>query len=97
MIQIMSRRSVGAVWGEDGSILIGGFLGDGMRLLPPSGGQAAKLTDLGSRENAHVTPQFLPGGKFAMFSFDATANKLHPVSVHAVKCISFQRRRLNGH
>src|SRR5262249_52621377 len=32
------------------------------------GGQAAKLTDLGSGELAHVYPQFLPGGKFALFA-----------------------------
>jgi serine/threonine-protein kinase len=56
----------GAAWGLDGRILLGG-LNIGMRLLPPSGGQAVKLTDVGSGEIAHAQPQFLPGGKFALF------------------------------
>jgi serine/threonine-protein kinase len=58
----------GAAWGMDDRILLAGILNNGMRLLPDSGGQAAKLTDLGSGEVAHALPEFLPGGKFALFS-----------------------------
>jgi len=41
----------GAAWGVDGRILFGGILNNGMRLLPPSGGEVAKLTDLGKGES----------------------------------------------
>jgi serine/threonine-protein kinase len=57
-----------AAWGVDGRILLGGILKSGLRLLPALGGQAAKLTDLGSGEVAHAQAQFLPGGKFALFN-----------------------------
>jgi serine/threonine-protein kinase len=60
--------AAGAAWGTDGRILLSGVLNFGMRLLPPSGGQAAKLTDLGSGELSHGLPQFLPRGKFALFA-----------------------------
>ena len=63
----------GGAWGEDGRILLGGALSHGMRLLTPSSGPAAKLTDLGG-EIAHASPQFLPGGKFALFSAYQTLN-----------------------
>jgi Tol biopolymer transport system component len=58
----------GAAWGTDGRILLGGVVNFGMRLLPASGRQAAKLTDLGSGELSHGLPEFLPGGKFALFA-----------------------------
>jgi serine/threonine-protein kinase len=87
----------GAAWGMDGRILIGG-LNVGMRLLLPSGGQAAKLTDLGSGEVSHAEPQFLPGGKFALFtayqaSLDATT--LEAISLSDGKRKMVQRRGTN--
>jgi serine/threonine-protein kinase len=57
----------GAAWGVDGRILLGGVFNTGMRLLPTSGGPVVKLTDLGNGEIVHGGPQFLPGGKFALF------------------------------
>ncbi len=67
-----------AAWGADDSILLAGTLTRGMRRLPssrglvgngPAGTSAeATLTDLESGEIGHVQPQFLPGGKFALFS-----------------------------
>jgi serine/threonine-protein kinase len=75
----------GAAWGLDGRILIAGILSSGMRLLPPTGGQAAKLTDLGSGELAHAQPEFLPGGKFALFTvaqgITPGANNLEAISL----------------
>ncbi len=82
----------GAAWGEDGSILLGGFLNNGMRLLPPSGGQAAKLTDLGSGEIAHSGPQFLPGGKFALFAVYQQAVNVDTVTVEAISLSDGKRK-----
>jgi len=58
----------GAAWGLDGRILLAGVANYGLSLLPSSGGKAAKLTDLGSGEFGQGQPQFLPGGKFALFA-----------------------------
>jgi serine/threonine-protein kinase len=77
VVPLTDTQPLGAAWGLDGRILIGGF-NIGMRLLPISGGPAIKLTDLVSGEIAHAAPEFLPGGKFALFtvlqgaSLDAT-------------------------
>src|SRR5262249_31122928 len=49
VIPLVTDTSIpgGAAWGTDGRILLGGVLNFGLRLLPASGGQASKLTDLG--------------------------------------------------
>ena len=79
-------------WGEDGSILLPGILNNGMRLLPPSGGQAAKLTDVGNGEIAHVNPQFLPGGKFALFSVYQQAVNVDTVTIEAISPSDAKRK-----
>ena len=58
----------GASWGEDGSIIASRLHGDGMVLIPSSGGGATLVTELASGEAAHGYPQFLPGGKAVLFT-----------------------------
>jgi Tol biopolymer transport system component len=82
----------GETWGEDGSILLGGILNIGLRLLPPAGGQASKLTDLGSGEIAHVVPQFLPGGKFALFAAYPQVVNVDTVTIEATSLSDGKRK-----
>jgi serine/threonine-protein kinase len=81
----------GAAWGVDGRILIGGIVNNGMRLLSSSGGQEAKLTDLGSGELSHGEPQFLPGGKFALFDVSQGLNS-DAVRIEAVSLSDGKRK-----
>jgi serine/threonine-protein kinase len=82
----------GAAWGEDGRILFAGILNNGMRLLPSSGGQAAKLTDLGNGEIAHGQPQFLPGGKFALFASYPQGINVDSVTLEAISLSDGKRK-----
>jgi serine/threonine-protein kinase len=82
----------GATWGEDGSILLGGVLSTGMRLLPPSGGPASKLTNMGNGEIAHGWPQFLPGGKFALFSVYQQTLNVDTVNLEAISLADAKRK-----
>ena len=93
MVPLADGLITGAgAWGEDGSILLPGVLNNGMRLLPPSGGQAAKFTDLGSGEIAHVYPQFLPGGKFALFGVAQQALNVDTGTIEAISLADGKRR-----
>jgi serine/threonine-protein kinase len=82
----------GATWGEDGNILLGGVLTTGMRLLPPSGGPTANLTNMGSGEIAHGWPQFLPGGKFALFSVYQQTPNVDTVNLEAISLADAKRK-----
>ena len=82
----------GAAWSVDGRILLGGLFNIGMRLVPPSGGQVAKLTDLGSGEIAHGQPQFLPGGKFALFAVYHQAASADTTSLEAISLSDGKRK-----
>jgi len=84
----------GAAWGEDDSILIAGVVNIGMRRLPTSTGAipAAKVTDLMNGEIAHVWPQFLPGGKFALFAAYGQTPSVDAVNIDAVPLSGGQRK-----
>jgi serine/threonine-protein kinase len=82
----------GAAWGVDGRILLGGLFDIGMRLLPPSGGQGTKLTDLGSGEIAHAQPQLLPGGKFALFAVYHQAISADTTNLEAISLSDGKRK-----
>ena len=55
----------GGVWGDDGTIVLGG--GSGMLKIAP-GGQPVQLTKTEGTGRAHLGPQILPGGKAALFA-----------------------------
>ena len=82
----------GGAWGHDGSILLAGIFNNGMQLLPPSGGTLTKVTDLGSGEVAHVSPQFLPGDKFALFSVFQESLSVDTATVESVSLLDGKRK-----
>jgi serine/threonine-protein kinase len=57
----------GAVWGEDGSIVLSLGYGKGLGYIPAAGGPPANLTEIVGGELLHVLPRMLPGGKAAIF------------------------------
>src|SRR5688572_2124172 len=53
---------LGASWGEDGTIVLGGSSAGGLMRIPPGGGKPEPLTRTGERGDAtHRYPQILPG------------------------------------
>jgi serine/threonine-protein kinase len=60
--------TIGASWGEDGNIILGGGLGgSGLQRIPSGGGSRADALPLASGELFQVVPQILPGGKAVLF------------------------------
>jgi len=60
-------RRWGASWGEDGTIFFAA--GDGVFKVPSAGGTPAPVTTVdGSRNERHLLPQPLPGGKALLFT-----------------------------
>ena len=84
----------GGAWGEDGRILMGGAVSNGLRVVPPSGGQTVKLTDLGSGEIAHASPQFLPGGKFALIAVYPQVVNVDTVTIEAINLADGKRKAI---
>jgi hypothetical protein len=58
---------LGASWGDDGSIIIGGGFTNGLLRVPENGGAPTKVLDLGPEDILYRTPQILPGGKAVLF------------------------------
>ena len=60
--------ATGADWGDDDTMVFSGP--QGLRRVPASGGTPATLTtvDAGKKEQAHINPQFLPGGRQVLFT-----------------------------
>jgi Tol biopolymer transport system component/predicted Ser/Thr protein kinase len=91
-----------AAWGADDSILLAGSLIRGMRRLPSSRGSVGtspaatnaqvRVTDLESGEIGHVQPQFLPGGKFALFSAIHQAPNPDTGTIEAIPLAGGQRK-----
>jgi serine/threonine-protein kinase len=59
---------VGASWGEDGSIILGGALSHGLLRMPAGGGAPETIAPLGNGEPALARPQVLPGGTAVLFT-----------------------------
>ncbi len=58
----------GASWGEDGKIIAALDSQVGLSQVPPEGGTAIPVTELGFGEVTHRWPQVLPGGKAVLFT-----------------------------
>jgi serine/threonine-protein kinase len=60
---------LGAAWGPNGNIVIGGETGQGLSVVSAEGGEPEVLTRVDSTrgEVAHAWPEFLPGGKALLF------------------------------
>jgi Tol biopolymer transport system component len=60
---------MGATWSEDGNIIVAFGLGQGLSIVPASGGTPRPLVKLSPPEvTTHRWPQALPGGKAVLFS-----------------------------
>jgi eukaryotic-like serine/threonine-protein kinase len=58
---------LGASWGADGSIIIGGGFTHGLLRVPENGGAPTTVLDLGPGDILYRTPQILPNGKAVLF------------------------------
>ncbi|TDI15272.1 MAG: serine/threonine-protein kinase [Acidobacteria bacterium] len=67
---------VGASWGSDGNIILGGSVGSGLSIVPDTGGIPETITtpDLENGESSHLWPQILPGGHAVLFTIRTTAS-----------------------
>ena len=67
---------IGANWGSEGNIILGGDIGSGLSIVPDTGGVPESITtpDPGKGENSHLWPQILPGGDAVLFTIRTTAS-----------------------
>src|SRR5262249_18901269 len=57
----------GASWGSQG-VIVFGRVGGPLQQIPESGGTPEPVSRLGKGEIAHISPEFLPGGKGVLFA-----------------------------
>ena len=62
-----------AAWRPDGTIVLGGTSGNGLRLVRAPGGEATPLTTLAEGERGHYAPTSLPNGRAVLF-YSSTGN-----------------------
>lgn len=65
----------GGSWSEDGKIIVGRAMKEGMARISSSGGAPTTLTELASGESFHGSPQILPGGKAVLFVTGTLENR----------------------
>ncbi len=71
----------GGSWGEDGYIVYGVALTDGLRRVPEGGGESESIVALSRGQVAYNSPQVLPGGKAVLFTSDAAQDSIGVVSM----------------
>ncbi len=100
VIPLADMRGFSSSWGDDGDIIFGTMMGNGLidtvmgnglMMVPSSGGTATPVTELASGELAHGYPQFLPGGKAVLFT--AYRNPGADVDKASIDVISLADRR----
>jgi len=89
------NRAVGAIWGEDGTIVVGAHRG-GLLSGPATGGALAPLTtlDVDRGESSHRLPHMLPGGGAVLFTVARTEGDWERAEVAAYSLASHQRTTL---
>lgn len=70
--------TLGASWGEDGSILFGGSPPNGMLRIPSGGGAPESVVPLAGSDLSPIRPQLLPGGKVVLFTLGAPVGQAAP-------------------
>ena len=85
---------LGASWGEDGNIIVDQVVGNGMVLIPSSGGAATPVTELASGEVVHAYPQILPGGKAVLFTAYRGGPEVDKASIEVVSLADRRRKTL---
>ena len=66
-VRVFEGLGLGASVGSDGAVVVGGFPGQGLRLVASSGGEPRSLTTPAGAE-LHIVPEILPGGTAALFT-----------------------------
>ena len=86
---------LGASWGDDGSIIFGGGMGQGLFVVSADGGPAKALTTLdpGRFEIHHAFPQAVDGGRQVLFTV-RTRSKEAPLFVDVFDVATQTRRSL---
>lgn len=79
----------GGSWNEDGNIIVGRAMKDGMARISSSGGASTALTELASGEGFHGNPQILPGAKAVLFVAGAIGNP----DKNTIDVVSLEDRR----
>ena len=64
---VAAGQTPGATWRPDGTIVLGGTSGNGLRLVRAPGGEATPLTTLAEGEVGHASPTSLPNGRAVLF------------------------------
>jgi len=72
---VITGNVVGASWGSDGNIILGGSVGSGLSIVSDTGGIPESITtpDPDKGESSHLWPQILPGGNAVLFTIRTTA------------------------
>lgn len=78
---------VGASWGDDGNIIVGG-LSRGLLQVPATGGAPTPILEVAPGESQYGYPQILPGGKAVLFM-----NRGPDRNADSIEVFSFADRR----
>jgi len=84
----------GASWGDDGTILVGSGITDGLKRVPPAGGAPVALTKLGNGEMFHAFPDVLPGARAALVNVYGTPPGPETVVIDVVSMSDGKRKTL---
>jgi Tol biopolymer transport system component len=85
---------VGGSWGEDGNIIAGLGVTNGLSRIPSAGGPPTRVTDLQSGEQTHRWPQILPGGKAVLFTANATPTGFDGANIEVMSLADHRRKTL---
>ena len=84
MLAAGSLLSVGASWGDDGTIVAGMNRASALVRVPAGGGSPQPLTRLGPGETTHRWPQMLPGAKAVLFTASGNGSVMSDANIEAV-------------
>jgi len=79
----------GGSWSENGDIIVGRAMKEGMARISSSGGAPTTLTELAIGEGFNGSPQILPGGKAVLFVAGAIGNSDN----NTIEVVSLDDRR----
>jgi serine/threonine-protein kinase len=85
---------VGGSWGEDGNIIAGLGLVNGLSRIPSAGGPPTPVTDLQNGETTHRWPQILPGGKAVLFTANTALTRFDGANIEVMSLADHRRKTL---
>jgi Tol biopolymer transport system component len=84
----------GGSWGEDGNIIAALNALSGLSRIPSAGGPPTPVTDLQNREQYHVWPQILPGGKAVLFTAGTSIGSSDAANIEVMSLADHRRKTL---